>query len=520
MTVTTSKYNSLVKTLSRPLPVWVNEDDDALRVAAYDGYLDMYRNVPETFKLVWRGEEDHPIYVPSSKRIIEATNRYLGKDWSWTITSASTNAADVAAATAALAALFVREEMQAKYYSWKRNSLVKGDAVLHITFDASAPDGQRINIHEIDARNFFRIPQATNVEKLQGCYIVDLVFADDGKTFIARRLEYRYNDNGTVHTQLTFWEQGGWDDRWVGHPPLKPAEAPEAYNTPELSPLMSGFDLPPGVTSLPVYHIRNAREGGEPFGTSELAGLETIIAGVNQGASDEDIILALQGIGVYTTDSTRPTNEQGEEQDWVISPGMVLELATGTSLNRVSGVSSVAPYQDHLGYLGAKMDESAGLSKVAIGNVDIQVAQSGVALRLDMAPILAKNAEKEEELRNKLDQFAHDLLFMWMPLDGFTPAQDIVVSNSFGDPLPKDRTGIITEVTTLVTAGLMSKAFAVQYLNQQLGYNFPPDMLDQVNTEADAVASRMAAELGAQPPGTTPTPGGQGNLTGAAAGGA
>jgi hypothetical protein len=509
MTVTTSKYYSVVKTLAKQVPAWVNDDDDALRVAAYDAYLDMYRNVPATFALVFRGEEDHPIYVPSAKRIVEATNRYLGLGWKWTVSSASTNAADVLAATDALTAMFKRERMTSRYNSVKRNSLRKGDAILHITWNGLMPPGQQVCIHEVDARNYFPIADPTNAERVIGCYITELVFGDDGKTQLARRLAYTINDNGTIHTQLGFFEQTGWDDRWIGHPAIKPAPAPESYNVPAFNALLSGFDLPPSVTSIPVYHYKNAAEGGEPFGTSEVAGVETIIAALNQGASDEDVILALQGLGLYVTDSTRPVNSSGEESDWVIAPGMVLELQTGTKFDRVSGVASVAPLQEHLSYLGARMDESAGLSKVAVGNVDVQIAQSGVALRLDMAPILAKNAEKEEDLKAFLDKFMTDLMFMWMPLDGFTPAQDLSVTNTFGDPLPKDRAGIIAEITALVAAGLMSKAFAVQYLKEQLGFDFPPTMLDDISAEADAVSARMSAELAA---GASPAPG---NLTGA-----
>ena len=68
-----------------------------------------------------------------------------------------------------------------------------------------------------------------------------------------------------------------------------------------------------------------------------------------------------------------------------------------------------------------------------------------------------------------------------------------------GCRLPVDRAGTITEVTTLVTAGLMSKAYALNYLSSKLGFSFPPDMLDQVAAEADAVGARVNNELNGVP---------------------
>jgi hypothetical protein len=519
--VSTSKYNSVVAGLDRPLPTWVTDIGDQLRVAAYDGYDDMYRNVPGTFKVVLRGDdEDHAIYVPSARRIIEATNRYLGKEWNWSVSSVNPDAAVGEAqrieVETAFSALFIREEVPSKFYGVKRTMLVKGDALWHITADLTRVAGQRITVAELDPRTFFRIPSPTNVENMVGVYIVDLIFADDGKTQIARRQEYRYNESGGVDTLLTFWEPNAWDDRWTGHPPLKPVEPPTAYaEDPAMQALLGGYTLPNSIVTIPVYHIRNQREGGDPFGTSQLAGLETLIGAINQTVSDEDITLALQGLGLYVTDSTRPVDADGAETDWIVAPGYVLEAKPGTKFERVSGVTTVVPFQDHLGYIDKKLDQSANLSATAVGNVDVQVAASGVALRLDMAPILAANEEKEIELLSKMDQMTFDLLTQWMPLEGVSVAPGLKVINSFNDPLPVDRAAVITEVTGLVTAGLMSRDFAIKYLTAKLGYQFPADMLLQILSEEDNVATRLAAEVAG---GAVPTDAGAGDISAGGAG--
>jgi hypothetical protein len=216
--------------------------------------------------------------------------------------------------------------------------------------------------------------------------------------------------------------------------------------------------------------------------------------------------LALNGIGLFVTDSAKPIDAAGNESDWIVAPGTVLQVKPGTKFERVAGVQSNTPFQEHLGYLGDEIDKSAGLSATAIGNVDASVAASGVALRLDMAPILAQNEEKEVEILGRLDQMLFDLMTWWFPVDGTNVPPGLMITNSFGDPLPVDRSGIIKEVTDLLTAGLMSKAFAIDYLQNMLGYQFPPGMLDEIMAEAssadpvgDRVLSEAAGGAGAPP---------------------
>lgn len=510
-----NKYNSVISYLGMPLPSWVTEETDQVRVAAYDGYDDMYRNVPGTF--IIRGGQDVPIYVPGAYRIVEATNRYLGKDWRWVVESINPDAATADAQkidlTFAIQTLLVREEFRTKFFSLKRHMVQRGDALLHITANLGALPGQRLTIDEPHPRNYFRITAPGDDNVTVGCYLTDLVVADDGKTQIARRQEYRYDPAGTgkVFTKLTFWEPGGWDDRFVDSPALKPVATPAAYATnPSLAPLLTGYFLPDSVRTIPVYLFRNRREGGEPFGTSQIAGVETLVGAVNNTVSDEDITLALQGIGVYVTDSARPVSDDGvTEAEWVVAPGAVLEVKTGTTFNRVDGVKSNVPFQEHLNYLDNSIETSTGLSSTAIGNVDASVAASGVALRLDMAPILAQNEEKEVELGGRLDQFFYDLMTMWLPVDGTSVPPGLMITNTFGDPLPSDRAAVIAEVIALVTSTppLMSQAFAIDYLRERLGFDFPEGMLKellaQVST-ADPVGDRILTEAAAGAPEGTP----------------
>jgi hypothetical protein len=495
----TSRYASVITALDLPQPSWVTDTDDKARVAAYDGYGNMYENNVGTFSLALRGSEDRPVYVPSARKIIETTARYLAKSWSFTVASLSPDAqsavSDPAGITLALNRLVIREEFLSIFSSLKRNLLKYGDALFHISANYAAPAGSRIRIREIHPRTYFRIPDPADDQGVIGCYIVDLIMADDGKTQIARRMGYRYGPTGGVVAQLGFFEPGAWDDRWVGHPALKPVAVPEAYSGSSFAALLAGTTLPSSVTQLPVYHFRNRRDSSEPFGTSQISGIETLITAVNQGATDEDVTLALQGLGCYVTDAKSPLNEDGTEGDWIIAPGEVLEVQPNTSFARVDGVKTVVPFQEHLDFLRNEMKESSGISNTAIGQVDAAVVASGVALRLDMAPILAQNEETETELLSRLDQMFFDIMTMWMPVDGTSVPAGLTVINSFADPLPIDRAGTLDEILKLVAAGLMSREFAIDYIAAKLGYQFPADMLAKVASEQDTIASRLYAEL-------------------------
>jgi hypothetical protein len=486
------------------MPAWVTDEDDQVRIAAYDAYDDMYGNAPQTFRVAMRGTNDKPIYVPSMKRIVEATNRYLGKGWAWVVSSAGANELDTSNATAWLTQLCAASRMPSKFFSFKRNMVKKGDGIFHVVADLDKAAGQRIRVLELDPRTYFRIDDPRDPERLLGVYIVNLItVGTTSKTTVAMRLEYRYmqpdaQGNSEIGSRLTFWEENGWDDRWPGHPDLKPVPVPDDWAD---DPLIHGIILPPSVTKLPVYHAVNNRQDEDPWGTSEAAGIETLIAAINQGASDEDITLALQGLGMYITNSAAPVDEEGNETDWIISPGYVIELkGIDKKFERLDGVRTVLPFQDHLDYLGNQMDASSGVTATAVGNVDVSVAASGVALRLDMAPILAKNEEKETELKGVMNEMMTDLLAMWAPVDGVPQGDGLVVTCSFSDPLPIDRAAVILEVTNLVNLGVMSKEFATAYLQTKLGYQFPEGMADQIAKEQDEESARVTAEIGANGP--------------------
>jgi len=308
---------------------------------------------------------------------------------------------------------------------------------------------------------------------------------------------------GTIFYRLGFFEADGWDDRKGEEvaevdAPSWAKPAPEA----ELSPL-EGYSLDATITTLPVFHIRNRRRGGKAgrFGTSDIQGLETVLAGIVQNVSDEDLTVAMDGLGVYWTNSGKSRDKDGKEVPWIIGPASVAELEPDGAMGRIQGVGSVQPYQDHIDYLMGTARGANGAPAVASGQVPSDVALSGVALRIHFMPTLAANAEREAEMASKWTHALYDLLNMWFPVyEGWQPLP-LQPSVVFGDPLPPDRNAIIEEVMALLSpVQLVSREWAADYLAEKLGYDFPKDMLTKAAAEQqqmlDAEAQQIAVNAG------------------------
>jgi hypothetical protein len=505
------------------IPAYVTDPDDALRVGAYVAYTNIWDNLPEAFAALLRVSDD-PLarrYVPVVREIIEATNRYLGQDMEtvWTpIPGNNIPDETMAEWTAFWTAFWAREEIGIKFLSSKRWMLIKGDTVLHITADPSKPEGSRVRLTEVEPEQYFPIWDPADGERMLGCYLASVVQDDDDNDII-QRIEYHRvlteEDSadlngapvGTIFYRLGFFEPDGWDERDPDtkvKPVEAPAWAPKAVDA-ETDPY-AGFALDARITSIPVYHIRNRRRGGKAgrFGTSEIQGLESVFAGIIQNVTDEDLAVALQGLGVYWTTSGKSRDSEGNEIPWVIGPASVAELEPDGAFGRVEGVGSVGPIQDHVEYLTNTARGANGAPTVASGNVSSDVALSGVALRIHFMPVIAANFEREAEMSSKWTHILYDLLMMWFPVYEGREPLPVQPSVVFGDPLPPDRSAIIAEVMSLLSpVQLVSKDWAVEYLAEKLGYKFPADMLETASAEQqatlDAEAQQIAANAGQIP---------------------
>ena len=463
------------------MPQWVSTDD-AERIAAYTTYEQMYWGAPGAFELTQKGSDTDPIYVPSARAIIEATNRFLAVDWDFYVEGSDDQAK--ADATAAFFRLFKREQMWSKFATQKRFCLVRGDALWHITADMNKPEGSRLSIHELDPASYFPIYDVNDLDKLVGCYIVDTV--EEGDTIVIRRQAYRKqmdesgNFTGVITSELALYELAGWDDRNGAKP----------EDIKQVSVIIPEYELPAEITSLPVYHWKNFRNPGDPYGSSQMRGIERLASAINQTISDQDLAVALSGLGVYVTDSAAPTDDEGNEVNWLIGPGRVVEISPGNKFDRVTGLTTIAPSLEHAQYLENKMREGAGVPAIAIGDVDVATAESGVALYLRLAPLLAANKEKELELLGVMDNMLYDLQTMWFPAYESINLTNVVVSSVVGNPMPENRQISVDEIIKLATSTppLITLDMAQAQLTK-LGYDFTPGATDAIIEQQ----SRLAA---------------------------
>lgn len=492
--------------------------DDLVRCAAYQFYEDAYHNRPEAWTVTLRGDDDEEqvaITLPAAKKIIEATNRFLAVDFDFAVvpnTVPEPGETDPAAppeepgATAAanpgavalqnyITNLARREKLYSKFANQKRYGLIRGDAVWHITADDTKLPGQRISIHEVHPGQYFPIADVADPNRLAGCYLVDMVQnpkEPDDKTKLAARVqEYRREQDstgaftGVIMSSLTIYEIGKWDARNLKPGDIKPIQV-----------IRPATPLDPSITQVPVYHIRNNTIPGTEFGTSEVAGIEVLMNALNQSMTDEDLTLVMQGLGMYWTNAGPPENADGTDGAWEIGPRAVVEVGEGQTFGRVTGVSSVAPFLEHMKYTDEWIQGGAGVPDIAVGKVDVAVAESGISLKLQLAPIIAKNAEKELELVAGLDQMFYDLCRMWLPAYEQIDFPEYTIVTSIGDAMPENRQDKINEIVGLLSN--VPQIITLQMAHNMLrkyGYEFGPNSAAEVIQDSIAITQATQAAI-------------------------
>jgi hypothetical protein len=494
----------------------ISNNDDRVRLKAYEYYEALYHTWPEHIRITVRGgvddddEDSIEIYMPGAKKCIEAVNRFLAVNFQIVPDPSVEPAANAAEAATFITSLFRRERMPSKFANLKRYMLIKGDALLHIYANPDKPAGKRICIDELKPEHYFPIGDPVTGETL-GCYIVDVIRNPrntintkiyTGQELVRRQTYMREfddygNPTGVITSALALYEVGKWDER------VLPEEEVMLVDT-----IREEFALPEEINQLPVYHWRNAPPPCSSFGMSELAGVESIANAINQSMSDEDMTLIMQGLGVYWTDASPPLNDKGDEVEWNISPRSVVQVASGGQFNRVSGITTVQPFGDHINALDEAMQQALGLSDVAIGLVnDTSVAESGIALSLKLSPLIAKNKEKEAgDLTNITDQFIYDLINGWLPAYEHLDTEGVVFISQFDDPMPKNKSKDLADLVNLwVQANAGGQVLPVTWLYQQLneimGYELSQQDFQEALDEAQQIAEATAPPPPPMPPG-------------------
>ena len=484
---------STAKPMLSSMATWIADEQEKQRIAAYALYEQIYWNVPDTFKLTSRGAEDKPIYIPSGRVIVNTMHRYMANQMQFVVNPEFGSDNEKLLATQVMADLAKRERIYSRFNANKRYGIMRGDWAFHFYADPLRPEGSRISVLPVDPASLFPMYNPENVDEIIGWHIVEQYRADDGKDYI-RRLTYMKQTMTGGPSPIEVTDQIFKVDDWGG-PGMEQDPTPEATMAPPQV-------LPAPIDDLPVYVIPNFDEPGYIWGSSEMRGLERIMGAVNQSISDEELALALEGLGIYATDAGTPVDDDDNEVPWNLGPGRVVELPDGKTMNRITGVNTVGPYQDHLKYLHEQLDQAVGLSAVAKGRVDVQIAESGIALQMELAPLLATALEKEQVVTDVLQNLTYNL-GKWYSAYESTAFNSLWEITSwipkYGPKIPPNRKQEFEELVQLAALATPSgtPAVSMQYVRQRLrviGYDDLPDdttMMAQI-LEEQQIAQDMA----------------------------
>lgn len=484
---------STAEPLLKGLPQWVGELD-AKRIASYQLYEQIYWNVQGSLQLIPRGSDEKPIYIPSAKVIVETAHRFFAPQMDVIIDEATSagSETELAEANSILVELLRRERWSSRFSSAKRYGLIRGDWLIHIDADPTRPEGSRLMIYFIDPASYFPVYSDDYPGEQIAAHLVEQMTID-GTQYI-KRLTYRKDTERGGPSPITVTDELYEVDKWGG---------PGIEQGSPLKTITPPFQLPSPIDQIPIYHIRNfAEDTPEAWGSSEIRGLERLIQGINQGISDEELALALEGLGVYVTTAGEPVDEDGQPIAWNLGPARVIELPPEPNMEfkRVQGVSNVEPYQSHLKYLENWINRAASAPEIAQGRVDVQVAESGVALLLEMGPLLAHTAEKELIVTDVLNNFLFDLK-KWLAAYERSVSGGVFWIPSYGDKLPVNRKQRFEEIMKLLQANppVVSGAWARREL-VKIGYEFPDDtaMMQEILSEREVVGLVEADAFGAR----------------------
>lgn len=467
---------STVEPYATDMPNWIPEED-RLRVASYTTYESMYWNVEEVFELIRRDEDGPSLIVPKPMTVVDTTAYYLLKG----LTIDPTKEGDF---KTFMEAFFKREAFYSRFTTAKLSGVQKGDWLFHITANPLKEEGTRISLTTLDPAVYFPEYDPDDMRTLTGVRLVEQWPDEEDPTEIYVRVlrywipnkEDKDNSDKRVWREEHLWKIVDWYD-------MKRREL--------VKTLIEPSPLDARITVIPVYHFKNRESDGYPFGNSELRGFERVFQGINQAVSDEELALALSGLGVYATDAGRPVNPvTGAEQDWVAYPGAVWEVPGATMVKRLEGITTVTPVQDHLAYLGKVLNEGAGTSDVALGQIDAQTAESGVALAIKFIPTLAKIENRDEAGLALLEQLMYDLRFWFLVYEG-KDFREEELNITLADKLPLNRQKVLEELNNMKDRDVISAEFYRDVCEKKLGYKFPTDIQTQIIDEKKKMAEAM-----------------------------
>lgn len=476
---------------------WLPKQDRE-RAQAYQKYDQIYWNDLNQYSIRYLVGE-FPVYIPNARTVIDTTSHYLLKGLSVN-TKEPEKSSELATA---LSEFLKREAFYSMFHSAKHRGVARGDFCLHMTADPEKPEGKRISLNPVHPSKVILDRDPDNDNRVIRAHLVERVPhpTQEGE-WAVKELVYWYKGEDENYEEVdedypTALVNDPEEDRESDTRVVMRVERILSLTKPWwkedereiLDVTLEEEELPSPIDCIPVYWFPNLEWDNGPYGSSELRGFERTFQSISQVTTDQGTSLSLEGLGVYATDGGRPVDQNGQEQEWEVGPGKVMEVSNGAYFRRVEGVGSVKPNIDHIDYLESKIREAQGLSDVALGRVDVQTASSGIALAIKFMPTLAKLDERDKAGVDRLTQLFYDWKNWYEAYENKTLTGDVEVT--IGDKLPTDRTGRINELNNMLDRGVISKKYYRAEM-QKLGYEFPDDIEQQIDDEDEKEAEKKA----------------------------
>ena len=388
-----------------------------------------------------------------------------------------------------------REEFYSRFHIAKHGGCIRGDFCFHMTADPNKPAGKRISLNSVHPGKVVRKFDDDNGDHVTEAWICEpYTDPDNEEQNLVRRLHYWYEE-GSVSTNtgdpdepvppdLELAQEGQMRYVWSEEEILVNDNTLWSDDEDVYQVLNSPGRLPEEINHIPIFWFKNIAMDGQPYGSSDLRGLERLFRGVSQQVTDLNIAMALDGLGQYVTDAPPPANPDGSESTWTIEPGQVQQVPNGNFFKRVEGVGSVQPMLDTIGYAENQINQAAGLSAVSMGDVPPATANDPMALAINFMPTLSKIQERDNIGVAKVKH----IFWMWTlfreAYENKTWPAKLKILVQIGEKLPQDRTARVNELNNMLDRDIISRAYYRQEMTL-LGYEFPDDIQEQVEEDRE-----------------------------------
>lgn len=416
---------------------FVLSQEDAARLAGYRVYLDFYNGAQ------WEG-----LPAPNERRMTfnyarvfanKAASYLMGKGVGFAVDAPDGSGEEgreaAQHAEALLEACYRRNSLALVDLDTAVDSAVLGDGVFKVTWDAA--EGE-VSVAAVDPASITCVRAADDYRRLLAVRQSYVVGNSGGGTGVSQgTMRGTVVEEWTAET-LEVWRDGLLDRR-----------VPNPY----------GF--------IPYVVFPNLRVPKEPWGQSDLVDLLQVNRDLNERLSVLSHILEVSGNPVAVLENV--TDSTGIK----VGPGRLWELPKDSKaylLDLLSG-GGVGLHIEYINLLYRAMHDLAEMPRTSFGDTS-GTARSGVALEIEMQPLLQKLARKRAVWSVALEERSRMALRLHALHGDKVAAAVVDTANGYQlrivwpPVLPSDRSELVSQETALVAAGIHSHRRAMDMLGE------------------------------------------------------